>query len=159
MTKSYIHSPVGDTEIESLVPLTRAEEKNFFQRNPHLVQPYRSRLIGACLCQGAAIQYLGRGSGVNDFDIHFFYRQNEAKHRLSRAGKHILTTVGRFHNIRLDFYRTVIPAPLCASVQNPVEIIRAFLLHPLTDNAWHLAQKAVIGVWPKALLGVVIWPF
>ena len=52
--------------------LTKAEEANFFERNPHFVQPYRSRLIGTSLCQGAALQYLGRGYGVNEFPQFMF---------------------------------------------------------------------------------------
>jgi len=158
MHETYIHRAVGQAELESLVSVTIAEEVHFFARNPHLVQPYRSRLICACLCQGAALQYLGRGHGVKDFDIHFFYRQNPAKPRLSRAVKRVRGTVSGFGDVGVDFVRTVIPVQLCAGVENPVELVRIFLLNPPTPNAQHLSQNAVIGVCPNALFGVAIWP-
>jgi hypothetical protein len=158
MPKNYIHRSVGRLELEALVPLAVSEEASFFARNPHLVQPYRSRLICASLCQGAALQYLGRGYGVNDFDVHFFYRQNPAKPRLSRTVKRVWTTVGNFRNVAVDFVRTVIPTGLCAESEAPVELVRKFLLHPPTDNAHHIAQKAVVGLLPLALVAVVIWP-
>jgi len=158
MAKHYINDPVGKPELESLVRLAIAEEADFFIRNPPLVQPYRSRLVCASLCQGAALQYLGRGYGVNDFDVHFFYRQNPVKPRLSRTVKSLRTSVGRFQSVVVDFVRTVVPALTCQTYENPVELIRTFLLHPLTDNARHLAQKAVIGLWPDSVFGDIIWP-
>ena len=96
--------------------------------------------------------------GVKDFDIHFFYRQNPAKPRLSRAVKRVRGTVSGFGDVGVDFVRTVIPVQLCAGVENPVELVRIFLLNPPTPNAQHLSQNAVIGVCPNALFGVAIWP-
>jgi hypothetical protein len=44
MTRNYIRQPVGLDELSSLETLANAEEDSFFRRNPHLVEPYRSRL-------------------------------------------------------------------------------------------------------------------
>jgi hypothetical protein len=158
MSKRYIQRAVGQAEIGSLATIAESEEADFFGRNPHLVELYRSRLVAVALCQGAALQYLGRGYGVNDFDLHFFYRQNPDKLRLSRAVRRIFTAVGSFEDAPVDFVRTVIPWQLCDEFHNPGELVRAFLQRAWTSNAQHLAEKAVIGLLPEELFGVVLWP-
>jgi hypothetical protein len=157
MLKQYIHRPVGQAETESLMAISKEEEIDFFKRNPHLVEPYRSRLVAVALCQGAALQYLGRGYGVNDFDLHFFYRQNPAKLRLSRAVRRVFVTVGSFKDAPVDFIRTVIPWWLCNRFNNSVDLIGAFLRQHPTSNAQNLVEKAVIGLLPDELFGVVLW--
>ena len=71
----YIKQPVTLTELEDLAKHAVEEEEAFFKRNPHLVELYRQRLILVALCQGAALQFLDRGYGVKDFDIHFFVQR------------------------------------------------------------------------------------
>ncbi|HWO28338.1 MAG TPA: hypothetical protein VNO32_06030 [Candidatus Acidoferrum sp.] len=157
MDKRYIDQPVGRAELSSLAALATVEETKFFARNPHLVESYGGRLIAAALCQGAALQYLGRGYGVNDFDIYFFYSQNPAKLRLLRAVKGIRAAVGAFDNIRVDFIRTVVPPDPRKGDLKKVETLRAFLKESPTANAAYLAQKAVVGILPDNLFGLVIW--
>lgn len=158
MKKYYIRLSVGRAELESLAMLAETEEERFFSQNSHLDQPYRKRLIAAVLCQGAALQYLGRGKGVNDFDVHFFYRQNPQKPHLSRAVKRIQARVGAFQAVPVDFIRTVIPSRLCSvRPRGTVKLLQAFLSKTPTDNARCLAQKAVIGLLPRKLLGKTIW--
>jgi len=158
MVKRYIHQPVALAELESLQALATDEEGAFFDRNPHLVRPYRNRLLLVALCQGAALQFLGRGYGVNDFDVHLFYAQNPAKPRLSRAVKRISATVGAFPNVAVDFVRTVVPPPYTSMGADPIDQIRNFLRKPPTANASHLAQKAVIGLMPQSLFSTTVWP-
>jgi hypothetical protein len=156
-SKQYIDRAVTNRELESLVLLATVEERDFFDRNPHLSLSYRDRLLAVAFCQGAALQYLGRGSGVGDFDVHFFYAQNPQKPRLSRAIKRKKADVGSFEKIAVDFIRTVVPTSTRHDTQ-PLELLRSFLINPPTDNARHLAQKAVIGFLPRYLFGKVIWP-
>jgi hypothetical protein len=159
MPKRYIERPVGRAELQSLVALASAEEASFFERNPHLVEPYRDRLVGVALCQGAALQYLGIGCGINDFDVHFFYRQNPTRLRLSRRVKRTRATVASFHDIAVDFIRTVIPLRSRATEHETAlpQLLR-LLRNPPTPNGEHLAKKAVIGLLRASLFGVVIWP-
>jgi hypothetical protein len=157
-TKHYINRPVGRAELESLRTLAIAEEASFFDRNQHLGEACRDRLIAVALCQGAALQYLGRGYAVNDFDVHFFYSQNPAKLRLSRAVKSIWATVGSFQKVRVDFVRTVVPSRVLAPAQErSAELLHTFLRNPPTDNAMFLQKKAVIGLLPEHLFATVIW--
>jgi hypothetical protein len=85
MSKIYLQQPVAEPELRDLARLASEEERAFFVRNPHLITSYKDRLIAVALCQGAALQFVGRGYGVADFDVHFFYQQNPDKPRLSRA--------------------------------------------------------------------------
>lgn len=157
-SKTYIDQCVGERELHALVGLAIDEEQRFFERNRHLVEPYRDRLMVAALCQGAALQYLGIGYGVHDFDIHFFYRQNPAKPRLSRTVRRIIVDVGAFHAVPVDFIRTVVPARLCErGPQEPQNLLRAFLKRAPTANARHLAEKAVVGLTPTRFFKHVVW--
>jgi hypothetical protein len=157
--KKYLHKPVGLHELRSLRQLALRELDAFFLRNPHLVVLYRRRLVAAALCQGAALQFLGCGYGVNDFDVHFFYAQNPRKPRLSRAVYHQTASVGAFPDVRVDFIRTVIPLrAFHPRVREPAARIRSFLKQAATANAKHLASKAVVGLLPSSIFGMRIWP-
>lgn len=159
MTTNRINRPVGIAELRTLTELAMTEEADFFIRNPHLVAPYRDRLLMVALCQGAALQYLGRGDGVKDFDVHFFYAQNPEKLRLSRSVKRITEDIGAFPNIAVDFVRTVVPgATSDARPADAAHALRKFLVRAPTPNAWHLKQKAVIGLHPMDAFGQQVWP-
>lgn len=153
----YIQLPITRIELQDLVTVTQQEIEDFFIRNPHLVQFYESRLIGACLCQGAALHYIGLGKGVKDFDIHIFYRKNSIKPRLSRAVKEIYSPIGSFpREMKIDFVRTLIPHD-----ENEVDeetLILNFLNERPTSNAWNLSQKAVVGLIPDNIFTKVLWP-
>lgn len=159
MTITYINRPVGVVELRALAELAMAEDADFFARNPHLVAPYRDRLLVAALCQGAALQYLGQGYGVKDFDIHFFYAQNPEKLRLSRPVKRVTADIGAFPSIDVDFVRTVVPrATPGANTADAAHTIQDFLTRAPTRNAWHLKRKAAIGLYPKDAFGLQLWP-
>ena len=153
----YLQRPVGKAELRSLIALARVEEHAFFERNPHVVRPYRGRLLLVALCQGAALQYLRCGYGVKDFDVHFFYAQNPAKPRLSRAIKRVHATVGAFEDVPVDFIRTVIPPRRSQVKQSVADRVRSFLHERPTANALHLSRKAVVGLLPGKLLARVLW--
>lgn len=159
MADEYLNQAVTDNELRDLVVLARNEEQAFFSRNPHLMDLYQGRLVLIALCQGAALQYIGSGYGVKDFDIHFFYAQNPNKPRLSRAVKRIHANVGTFPEKPIDFVRTVIPRIDPPSTPDGViNSVRHFLKHTPTANAWNLAQKAVVGLMPSHLYAIQIWP-
>jgi len=158
MAKHYVQRPVGRPELRRLSVLAKSEEIRFFTDNQHLVAPYRGRLVAIALCQGAALQYLGRGYGVNDFDVHFFYMQNPRKPRLTRARKRIVADVVSFENITVDFLRTVVPVRMKVPMgMGVMKLLRTFLEQAPTANAKHLATKAVVGMFPPEIYGKTIW--
>lgn len=159
MPEKYINRAVTTDELRDLRYLAAQEEDAFFRRNPHVVESYRERLLLVTLCQGAALQYIGSGYGVKDFDVHFFYAQNPMKPRLSRAVKRVYETVGNFPEIPIDFIRTVIPNITPSSDPRKVnDTVQQFLRSPSTPNARHLAEKAVVGLSPTELYALQIWP-
>ncbi len=155
MMGKYRQQAVGRQELRSLIDLAETEEAAFFDRNPHLIRPYGDRLLAVALCQGAALQYLRCGYGVKDFDVHFFYAQNPAKPRLSRAVYRIFASVGRFDDIAVDFIRTVVPVNRIK--RSVPERIRLFLEEQPTANAMHLSHKAVVGLLPDKVFAKVLW--
>lgn len=159
MENSYINQPVTSNELLSLAKLAIAEEEAFFTRNSHLVEPYRKRLILAALCQGAALQYLGCGYGVKDFDVHFFYAQNPNKRRLTRKVKREYACVAAFSEMPIDFIRTTIPGTQPhTEPEVAIQTVQEFLRSKPTPNACHLSQKAVIGLYPHEVFAEQIWP-
>jgi hypothetical protein len=155
----YLNKPVSKRELRDLSFLANEEESAFFERNKHLIKPYRSRLVLAALCQGAALHYIGQGYGIKDFDIHYFYRQNPKKPKLSRTVYNITANVGGFSAASVDFIRTVIPHRVCQKInQGRIGLIRCFLSLAPTDNAKKLSQKAVVAIWPDDIFGAIIWP-
>jgi hypothetical protein len=158
LMKTYINEPVTEKELQALVALSMVEERAFFDRNRHLVQYYGDRRMAVALCQGAALQFLRRGYGVNDFDVHFFYAQNPQKPRLSRAVKRVIAEVGAFRRASVDFIRTVVPGGVASGAPSAMDQLRCFLRRKPTANATHLAEKAVIGLMPRELFGETIWP-
>jgi hypothetical protein len=157
LKKLYSHRPVGRTELKALVKLAHVEEKAFFTRNPRLIRPYRSRLLAVALCQGAALQRIGCDKGVKDFDVHFFYEQNSRKPLLSRTVKRIFATVGAFHDVPVDFIRTIVPLSPTRPKPSAAERIKTFLQERPTSNARFLSQKAVVGLSPDRLFDKVLW--
>jgi hypothetical protein len=151
---------MGESHLRFLCNLARAEEKAFFRRNTHLVELYQDRVVAVALCQGAALHYLDQHNGVKDFDIHFFYRQNPEHPRLSRTVYYIWVKVPDYGERRIDFVRTVIPTKHLEKPknENPTALLQKFLLNAPTDNARHLAEKAVVGLYPDDLFGTIIWP-
>lgn len=153
----YLQTPVTTLELRKLAELASQEKEDFFARNPHLISFYKDRFVAAALCQGAALQFVGCGYGVKDFDIHFFYLQNPKKQKLSRTVKRITVDVGHFTNMPVDFVRTLVPDVLGTQFKSVEVLLRRFLETKPTNNAWHLSKKAVVGLLPESLFGEIIW--
>ncbi len=158
-TAERSYAPITPEHLRLLSRLAGEEREAFFERNPTQIPLYRDRFIAAALCQGAALHYLGKGDGVKDFDIHLFYVQRPDRGQMARTVRSIREEVPGFGPRKIDFIRTVVPGRL---IQGPsgdrVGTLRRFLEVRPTKNARHLAEKAVIGLIPEAILGMVVWP-
>jgi hypothetical protein len=61
--------------------------------------------------------------------------------------------------MQIDFIRTVIPdATVSSRPKAVIKTVQGFLRKPPTANAWHLAQKAVVGLSPNDLYAFQVWP-
>ena len=155
MDDGYINRPVGRAELEDLSALATKEEEEFFLRNPHLVSAYHDRLIAVALCQGSALQYLERGYGVKDFDVHFFYFQNPSKPRLSRSIKRTRSTIGAFVDFPVDFIRSVIPGSVEVRGRHGAgHLVQQFLRDQRTANARYLSKGAVVAISHRLYSGL-----
>lgn len=117
--------------------------------------------IAVTLCQGAAMHYHDKVTGVKDFDVWFFYPFNK-KHlpyRVRRNWDFVNPKFGRhpqtqeYKGRRVDvFVRSI----RNYSKNNPVETIHKFLQYENTLTSNELSQKAVVLLTPK-FLGQVVW--
>jgi hypothetical protein len=118
----------------------------------------------ACLCQGAAQHYVHGDRGVQDLDVVFFFRTNPrwkfpprwrgvkdfGPSRFGRNPDDGPTYSGR----RVDVLGRDIPVGKGSS---PVEAVIAYLREGRTTSARLWAQRPLVVVSPKRMLGRVIW--
>lgn len=152
------NAEIRPEHLKRLAALADTERDAFFTRNPRQTDRYRDRYLCTALCQGAALHFLGRGDGVKDFDVHFFYHQNPDHPLMARGVKAERAEFNHFGVKEVHFLRTVVPPEYVEDSEGIVETLQYFLEETPTSNASHLAQKAVIGLHPKSLFERVIWP-
>ena len=157
--ETRLYHPIMEEVLGILADLAAREHEGFFQRNPWAAPFYGNSLLVAALCQGAALHFIGKGNGVKDFDIHLFYRQHREKRQLSRAVYSRHWDFPTFGRRRVDYIRTVVPQTIVGSAdESVIGVIQAFLRDGPTANAYHLSQKAVVGLYPGSGFGTIIWP-
>lgn len=137
-----------------------------FRQNPRW-QKYKDRVIGVALCQGAALHFLDRRTGVKDFDVWTFFARTDqrplpdpALFRRMKAADFGVSRFGRTPNgprwiqgRRIDLLARSLDVEPSA---DPVQAIRRWLKDGRTSSARKLAAKAVIMIEPVP--GTVAWP-
>jgi hypothetical protein len=66
-------APITVRDLERLLELARRDRNEFFATHRDWAKIYADRVLGAALCQGAALHYLRGDIGLNDFDVYTFY--------------------------------------------------------------------------------------
>lgn len=142
-------------DLEHLKELSLKEHDAFFERNSHLRTAYYGSLIGICLCQGAASHYLDPKVGVADWDIWHFYIEDRKTNFPYRAHKRI---DNGYRGKSVDFLKRAISKEIYDSCSSrPERTIMKYLLERNTKTKRKLLEKAIIGLYPNALLGRVLW--
>lgn len=125
---------------------------------------YEGRLLGLCLCQGAADHYLdpAASDGVHDFDIWaFFARRPDARlwNRKPFTADFGLSKFGRspldpphYEGRRVDVLWRCIPAEGDAR-----HAIRHYFAEGRTASAKALRLKAAALVWPDERAAEIVW--
>jgi hypothetical protein len=137
---------------------------SFFRRHPATARRYRRRLFAVALCQGAALHYTDRKNGVKDFDMWSFFRAHPKKpfpYRRNATKDFGSPKFGKTPNWEHLVGRRVdlLGRSLKVSAHvSPVDALREYLSCPKTTSARALAEKAMILVHPRPLLGTVVWP-
>jgi hypothetical protein len=117
------------------------------------------------LCQGAALHYVHRSNGVEDFDVWSFYAEDgewpfPARWRgtrdfgPSKSGRYP-NDPPRYSGRRVDLLGRSLPVPIGA---DPAQALRHYLAARRTDSAKALAAKAVVLIAPPDRVGDVVWP-
>lgn len=159
---SFKKIELGD--LRHLLALARQDRQAFFQRYPEWRRYYAKRILGTALCQGAAVHYIDRTAGINDFDVYTFYAANPARRWYSKRMKSVdfgdpkfgVSELSRpeFRGRRVDLLARALDTEPGADV---VMAIQSWLIAGKTTTARELSQKAVILLEPEDRLGHIVW--
>ncbi|MBS0454197.1 MAG: hypothetical protein JSS14_23085 [Proteobacteria bacterium] len=152
------------TDLERLLTIAQTDIDDFFARRSDWAALYRDRLLGFALCQGAANHYIGRGDGVQDFDVYAFFAEHP--NRRWYAKRHVTRDFGdakfgqslscpNFQGRRVDLLSRGLPVEPGTDLE---EAIQHWLKAGSSTSAGLLGQKAVVLLSPHDCLGKVAWP-
>ncbi len=161
MERSY--ERIVEKDLARLLYLAESDIASFFARNPKYIGQYQIKQSLVVLAQGAALHYLDHRNGVKDFDVWFFFpkfgltlpyrRRGVVDFGESKFGVHP-DDVG-YKGRRVD---VLMRSDKVFGERDPEASIQTYLSNGHTKSARCLAQKAVVGLWPKRLMGGVLWP-
>lgn len=120
-----------------------------------------SQPLAVALCQGGAMHYQDKVSGIKDFDVWFFYpfKEKHLPYRTYWNWDHENPKFGRHPSI--PGYKGRKVDVLVRSIRNyskndPTKTIHQFLQYENTTSSKELAKKAAVLLMPE-LLGKVVW--
>ncbi len=162
--RSRSYEPIDREDLIRLAEITRADLADFFARKPRCAL-LEDRLVCIALCQGAALHFVDKTNGINDFDVWAFFaahpdapdfpwRRRKAKDfgdpkfgpspdKPDLVGRHV-DLLGRSLEVTED--------------ADPILVLRRYLSEGTTETALRLSEKAVVLLEPADRLGTVVWP-
>ncbi|MEM3159519.1 MAG: hypothetical protein QXJ74_01920 [Nitrososphaera sp.] len=145
-----LFSKLDKRQLRALQRMSLEEHNDYFDRNDHL-KDFKDKLVGICLCQGAATHYLNPEWGINDFDIWHFYLEDGSKRFPYRGHKKDRKVYKERH---VDFLKTGIPLEIFQAMgRDKGSTIMAFLLKKKSV----LLEQPIVGLYPESLFGKVFW--
>lgn len=158
------YAAITKSDLRKLATIARADNEDFFRRNPLVGRHYRSRILCTALCQGAALHYIDGRNGVKDFDVWSFFAEHPAMPYPSR--RHATADFGHskfgrpsadfeLEGRRVDLLGRSLPVRPSA---DPVEAVLLYLLTGKTKSSKLLKEQAVVLLDPPQLLGAIVWP-
>lgn len=155
--------PIDLGHLRRLARLALADLESLFSRRPATGDLYRDRLLALCLCQGAAEHFVRGRHGVKDLDVWAFFSEHPARpFPARRRGRQDFgpSSLGRhpadrgYTGRRVDVLGRSIP---CRPDELPEECIRRWLHEGRTESAGLVSQRPVVGLYPAALFGRILW--
>jgi hypothetical protein len=138
---------------------------DLFARRPQGAGRFRGRLLLLALCQGAALHYVDRSTGVKDFDVWGFFKSHPSLRfpsrgvrghcdfKNSRFGRHPKDR--GYEGRRVDVLGRAVDV---RRGENGIAALRRYLANGRPDSSpWHLAKRPVIAIYPDAILGHLVW--
>jgi len=156
--------PITKTDLRRLGDIALTDLESLFRRHPEIGRLYRHRLFAIALCQGAALHFLDGKNGVKDFDIWSFFKAHPKRpfpYRRNGSADFGYPKFGRssswehFVGRRVDLLGRSLKM---SARESPTDTLRKYLSSSKTATARALAQKAMILIYPRPLLGTVVWP-
>ncbi len=151
-------------DLHRLAELALARIDVAFDKHPQKRALYEERLLGLCLCQGAADHFLdpSQSRGVHDFDVWaFFARRPEARlwnrkpftadFGPSKFGRSPVDP-SRYEGRRVDVLWRCIPAE-----DDGGEAMHRYFADGRTASARALRLKAAVSIWPPKATGEIVW--
>jgi hypothetical protein len=147
-----------------LSEIARADLQRYIAKDPARRAVFAAKILCVALCQGAALHYLDKTTGVKDFDVFTFFAADRVKDfpprrratcdfGPSKFGRH--AEDAGYAGRRVDVMGRSIAY---AAGTSPIEALRLYLRTTPTRTAWYLAQKAVVIIDPTVHRGRVAWP-
>jgi hypothetical protein len=145
-------------DLERLLAIAQTDIDDFFARREDWAALYRDRLLGFALCQGAANHYIGRGDGVQDFDVYAFFAEHPHRHWFAK--RHVTKDFGdakfgqslscpNLDGRRVDLLSRGLPAKFGTDLEGAIQ---HWLEAGSSTTAKLLAQKAVVLLSPDDCL-------
>ena len=155
--------PIDEHDLRRLVRLALDDLEDLYRRKHHIRDMCEGKLLCLALCQGAALHYLDRSTGVKDFDVWaFFERTGTGQFPYRRRGvvdfgsPKFGHTPGfpNFVGRRVDLLGRSIPVSLGES---PPESLFRYISEAATPTPRHLAEKAGVLLHPDEYFGQILW--
>lgn len=154
-------APIEDQHLERLAGMALLDQDDFFRRIPRY-RVLRDRLLLVGLCQGGALHYLDRKTGVKDLDIYTFYGRHPDLDYPDRRRKQRdfgPSSLGRHpDDVGLSGRRVDLMGRSIDLNAGPIDSVQTYLRRGRSTTAKFLAEKAVIAIHPPELFGKTIWP-
>ena len=175
-----------DEHLRRLAELAEGDHAFFTRPGGH--PEYQARRLAVALAQGAALHYLDGRTGVKDLDVWTFYaavpgKRFPADRRLRtvdfgpsslgrgsydihavRSDQRALRRLSAYTGRKVDLCMRALPVQIDAPINSVISVLQEWLArgakitaaHPPSE--WHLAQKAVVLLYPDSHRGYVVWP-
>jgi hypothetical protein len=156
------YKPISLSDLKLLANIAKQDRKHFFQTNNNWAKYYENNVICIALCQGAAKHYIDIKTGINDFDVYTFYKNNPKKHLYAKRIKSFDLGNPKFgQSLDKPEYIGRRVDCLMRSIEineneNIVDAIRRYVIEGKTITSKLLANKAVVLIEPNC--GKKIWP-